>query len=176
MHVCYKKDKNSACQYGWYGQSNQRGLCYSPVCHFKIAIVLLFSSLKETIFREFSRSKAVEFFFLWILKSILSSSQRCHRRKLFGSTKSHSVKGFLKNHLFLTFLYSEEPSFTTNLFVKSNIKGSLWHREAPLFLRVLASQVYKHLRCFKAYLSDWRTQEEEEITALYSYMISSSSS
>ncbi len=28
----------------------------------------------------------------------------CHRRNIFGSTKNHSVKGSLKNHLFLTFI------------------------------------------------------------------------
>ncbi len=68
-------------------------------------------------------------------------------RTIFGSTKNHSVKGSLKNHLFIiwrTFFRHKEA------FVKqkgsSDIKGSLWknldkkvllwHREAPLFLRV----------------------------------------
>ncbi len=43
-----------------------------------------------------------------------AASQRCHRRTISGSTKNHSVTDSLKNRLFLTFLSSEEPSFTTN--------------------------------------------------------------
>uniref|UniRef100_A0A672KZF3 5'-AMP-activated protein kinase subunit gamma-1 n=1 Tax=Sinocyclocheilus grahami TaxID=75366 RepID=A0A672KZF3_SINGR len=39
------------------------------------------------------------------------SSQRCHRRTIFGSTKKHSVKGSLKNHLFLNFLFGFSLSF-----------------------------------------------------------------
>ncbi len=79
------------------------------------------------------------------------SSQRCNRRTIFGSTKNHSVKGSLNNHLCFTFLYFEEPSFTTknllwNRKVPSDVKGSLWnhldkkvlicYREAPLYIYI----------------------------------------
>ncbi len=59
------------------------------------------------------------------------NGNHCHRRTIFGSTKNHSVKGYLKNHLFLTFLYSEEPSFATNNLLwnkgSADIKGSSWN-------------------------------------------------
>ncbi len=58
-----------------------------------------------------------------------AASKRCHRRAIFGSTKNSSVKGSLNNHLFPTFLWSEEPSFTTN--------NLLWKWKVLQILKVL---------------------------------------
>ncbi len=69
--------------------------------------------------------------------------KRCHKITIFGSTKNHSVKGYLKNHLFLlfiiwrTFIHRKQP------FVKqkgsSDVKGSSWNHLDKKVLLSMAS-------------------------------------
>ncbi len=80
------------------------------------------------ILARYTRTYFTDFFRVYwkrepVIKWLKRFSQRCHRRTIFGSTKNHS---FIKEHLFLTFSWSKEPSFTT--------KNILWNRK---FLRML---------------------------------------
>ncbi len=80
----------------------------------------------------------------WKYRCLTGSSQRCHRKNIFGSTKNPSVK----EHLFLTFFiiwrtfFHHKEAFVKQKDVKSylwnhlDIKVLLWHHEALLFLRV----------------------------------------
>ncbi len=62
-----------------------------------------------------------------------SFSQWCYRRTIFDSTKNHSVKGSLKNRLFLTFI------IWRTLFTSKNL---LWNRKHLQMLKVFYRTIY----------------------------------
>ncbi len=83
-----------------------------------------------------------QFFVRTLLKNKCASKGSSQRRR----RRNHSVKDSLKNHLFLTFSESEEPSLATkkHLWKKgsSDVKGSLWNIQTKRFFYVIVKHLH----------------------------------